>query len=282
MMPSAKVIADSVAPNGRRVTTLEVVMHRFVLAEFNTHRMFSRNSASSRAIPFHKMAERVTDTPAEPVVWATEQKGMQGGPPLSDPEDIGDARRYWLNARDEAVESARRLVTLGVHKSIANRLLEPFMWHTVIVTSTEWDNFFGLRCHEMAQPEIRVAADAMQEAYNASEPHQIGWAGWHLPYVTQKERSEYLTVDLKKISVARCAWVSTMSHDGDHSVEACERMFDRLTTAVPMHASPLEHQARPMMPDDHQIGNLIGWCQYRHDIEAKMKAARTSDVQALR
>lgn len=266
-MTSAKIIADSCSPNGKRLTTIEVTMHRFVLAEFNTHRVFSRNSASSRAIPLREQIRRLNESTAFPVVWPTEQRGMQGGPPL-DKQDSVDAMHIWEEARDFAIEQANRLFILGVHKSVINRLLEPFMWHTVIVTATDWENFWGLRCHEMAQPEIRVAAEAMKAAYDASEPSIVGWHQWHLPYVTDEDRAEHALVsDLQMISVARCAWVSTMSHDGDHSFEACARMFERLTTAEPMHASPLEHQARPLYMDEYPVGNFRSWLQLRHMVE---------------
>ena len=263
-MTSAKVIADSIAPNGSRVTTMEVTMHRFVLAEFNTHRMFSRNSASSRAIPLEKQIKRIREGIANPVLWPTEQPGMQGGAEI---DAVPTAIAIWSQAADDAIANALLLRELRVHKSVINRLLEPFMWHTVIVTSTEWGNFFGLRCHEMAQPEIRVAADLMRDAYDDSTPREIDRGQWHLPYVTAEEEESLSPSLLRHISVARCAWVSTMSHDGDHSLEACQRMFDRLSSAVPMHASPLEHQASPMLRNDEQIGNLIGWVQYRHLVE---------------
>lgn len=248
---------------------MEVTMHRFVLAEFNTHRVFSRNSASSRAIPIEKQITRVLDDIAFPVVWPMEKAGMQGGDPLHE-EDEARARLIWGDARNSAVAHARLLSNMGVHKSVVNRLLEPFMWHTVIVTSTEWRNFFGLRCHEMAQPEIRAAADLMKAAYEESTPRRLKWNEWHLPYVTDSEESVCSPAQMRMISVARCAWVSTMNHDGDHSLAACERMYERLTTAVPMHASPLEHQARPLLAEEDSLGNYRGWLQWRHIVEATL------------
>lgn len=258
MGTSAKVIADSVSPAGDRVTTMEVTMHRFVLAEFNTHRVFSRNSASSRAIPLERQIERLVTEPAYPVKWASERPGMQGGDEI---DDVEIAKILWREARENAIGYARRLRTLGVHKSIINRLLEPFMWHTVIVTSSEWENFFGLRCHELAQPEIRVAAEMMRDAYQSSCPEELDYGQWHAPYSdgTGDLRTSLMT------SVARCAWVSTMSHDGDKSWDAIERMWERLTSAVPMHASPLEHQCTPFK--NGAPGNLRGWAQLRHKVE---------------
>jgi thymidylate synthase ThyX len=261
MTSAATVIADSVSPDGSRLTTMEVRMHRFVLAEFNTHRVFSRNSASSRAIPLGKQIARLREDLAYPVVWPSEQPGMQGGDAIDDPFM---AESIWEKAADAAINHALRLQELRVHKSVINRLLEPFMWHTVIVTSTEWENFFGLRCHELAQPEIRVAAELMRDEYQASTPDFLKYGEWHAPYASNSMRAGDLEGALKA-SVARCAWVSTVAHDGDHSWEAIERMYDRLTTAVPMHASPLEHQACPAAYE--APGNFNGWCQLRHMVE---------------
>ena len=174
--PNAKVILDSISPEGDRLTTMEVVMHRFVLSEFNTHRSFSRNSASSRAIPTRKQMARVETETAFPVSWPCEQPGMQGGEELDG--NLGDAAStVWRNAMQDAVRHATALAEIGVHKSVVNRLLEPFMWHTVIVSSTEWENFFGLRCNSLAQPEIRVAADVDARGIRSLRTLAVGAGG---------------------------------------------------------------------------------------------------------
>lgn len=266
---SAAVLCDSVTPDGDRLTTIEVTFHRFVLAEFNTHRVFSRNSASSRAIPVKKQLAKVQEYPAIPVVWPTEQKGMQGGEPL-EPELALEAVACWLSARDSMVQHVWRLVELGVHKCVANRLLEPFMWHTVIVTSSCWSNYWRQRVSPLAQPEIKVASEAMFQAYVHSSPTAVPVGRWHLPLVTQIERETWEDLTLKKVSAARCARTSYLTHDGLRDIAADEDMFTGLTTADPMHASPLEHVATPCTCEffeDHQ-GNFIGWDQFRHEIEA--------------
>lgn len=267
----AEVIKDSISPWGVRLTTIEATFNRFVLAEFNTHRVFSRNSASSRAIPFPRQLERVSQTPAMPVEWRYEQKGMQGGELLS-PEDEEVAIATWLAARDDAIKHASTLHDLGVHKSIKNRLLEPFMFHTVIVTATDWQGFWGQRCSKLAQPEIRVAAEAMKDAYDLSEPTPIGLGDWHLPYIFEEDISEALREfgrlaeqALRQVSVARCARVSYLTHDGHRSLEADLNLYNRLVSADPMHASPLEHVATPN--PDATLGNLFGWSQLRHHVE---------------
>lgn len=185
-------------------TTMEVVMHRFVLAEFNTHRMFSRNSASSRAIPVAKQIKRVVNNPAYPVAWPQEVPGMQGGEPL-DEIDEKIAREVWDVARRMAVSHAEVLANMGVHKSVTNRLLEPFMWHTVIVSSTEWDNFWRQRCSPLAQPEMKAAAEAMHDAYESSIPTPVGYGQWHKPYMDGEDiiACEKVGEDSREISAAR-------------------------------------------------------------------------------
>jgi len=259
---SAKVIKDSVGPNGVRITTMELTFPRIVLAEFNTHRVFSRNSASSRAIPVEKMLARVMSDPFIPVYWGKNQKGMQADEELSE-EQVRDATKKWLDARDKAVESARLMMELGVHKQITNRLLEPFLWHTVIVTSTEWSNFFALRTHKDAQPEIRAIAILALDAYNSSEPTFLESGQAHLPLVDDREQLHadgYTLMDVIKISVGRCARVSYLTHDGKRDPKADIELCDRLIQAG--HMSPMEHVA---FAEDHidWWGNFRGWKQWR-------------------
>lgn len=264
--PSARVIADSHSRQGVRLTTIEARCHRFVLAELNTHRAFSRNSASSRAIPFKKQLERVLTDPAIPISFPAEQSGMQGG------EELDDGARslallHWINARDNAAREADELSLLGVHKSVVNRLLEPFMWHTVILSSVEWENFFWQRCSPLAQPEIQAVAYAIRDALYASEPKLVQVGDWHLPYITDEDLAECddRGLDPRHISVARCARVSYLTHDGVRDLAKDEEMYARLTSADPPHASPLEHVATPMPALGFmQMGNFLGWHQLRH------------------
>lgn len=277
--PTAKVIADSVSPTGDRVTTIEVTTHRFILAEFNTHRAFSRNSASSRAIPYQKMRAKALETPALPLSWPAEQKGMQGGEEAF-PEAQREFEAVWLTARDKAVQVADQLHEMGLHKSVINRILEPFLPHTIIVSATDWQGFWDQRCHPDAQPEIRVAAEVMRDAYNASTPLELEWGDWHLPYISDEERGEFplktrgldtgvyeglklLHINpLLKISAARCARVSYLTHDGKRDVYKDIELFERLHTHTPPHASPLEHVARASY--NYRKGNFHGFQQLRH------------------
>lgn len=270
----AEVIADSVSESGQRLTTMEVQCHRFVLAEFNTHRAFSRNSASSRAIPVSKMLERVRMNPAIPLEFPAEQRGMQGGEILGEDEAMA-VKAWWLDAARNAVASAEYLnKEFGVHKSVVNRLLEPFLYHRIIVSSTEWENFFAQRCSPLAQPEIREVAKCMRDALHLSHPVPLPYGAWHLPYVdseTWEAISKSGRVELGKsmypiaqaISCARCARVSYMTHEGRKDIDADLSLFEKLIGANPPHWSPLEHVATPC-ESGVELGNFFGWQQLRH------------------
>lgn len=241
---------------------MEVTFPRFVLPEFNTHRVNSRNSASSRAVPTSKLIERALTEPAMPAEWGRNQPGMSASDVLSE-EEAREAQRLWLEARDAAVAQARKLQELKVHKQVLNRILEPYLWHTVIVTATEWQNFFELRCAPNAQPEIREAALLMRDALANSQPNLVREGEWHLPLIQDDERDRDVE-QLKKISAARCARVSYLTHEGKRDVEKdlelCERLeHDR-------HLSPFEHVATPA-GDDAFHANFRGWVQMRAAIE---------------
>lgn len=263
MAYSARVLLDSVSPAGVRLTTLEVTFPRFVLSEFNTHRVMSKNSASSRAIPTSKLIERVQTDPVFPLQWGRNQKGMSADDVLTSEEEE-DARRIWLEARDAAVIQAKRLLELSVHKQVLNRVLEPFLWHTVIVTATEWENFFLLRCSPNAQPEICKAATLMRDAIDAHPPAAVAYGDWHLPLVQDDERGLDIEVQ-KKISAARCARVSYLTHDGKREIDKDVELHDRLKGE--RHLSPFEHVATPA-PDVQFHANFCGWVQMRREIEA--------------
>jgi hypothetical protein len=265
--PSARVILDSISPYGSRLTTMEVLMHRYVLAEFNTHRVFSRNSASSRAIPFPRQLELMEELGiAYPISWPREQKGMQGGEEFED-GDLYSIRRAWSQAADTAVIVARALHGAGLHKSVVNRLLEPFMWHRVIVSSTEWDNFFAQRCSPLAQPEIRAVAEAMRTALNGSEPQEVAQGQWHMPYMEREDLFDCQRSgeDPRQVSAARCARVSYLTHDKRRDVQLDVDLYQKLVSADPPHASPLEHVATPNCRVDG-VGNFLGWTQLRHQV----------------
>lgn len=284
----AEVIADSISyPAGDRLTTMVVSFPRYVLAQINTHRVFSRSSASSRAIPVSKTLNTVREAPVLPVEWPREQPGMQGGLDL-DNVDQSLAENFWLNTHKAVVNEVdryfetlksvypnlteRTLKEHTLHKSVVNRVLEPWMMHTAIITSTEWDNFFEQRCSPHAQPEIRVPAEMMRDALNNSTPTEIKSDEFHLPFVDYETyESIHIKYDpgmdlikyLIAVSVARCARVSYLNHDGVRSIEDDIKLFNRLVTADPPHWAPLEHVATPANTTD-TLGNFDGWNQVRH------------------
>lgn len=258
MSYEVKVIADSLAPSGVRLTTLQVTFPRIVLAEMNTHRDFSRNSASSRAIPVEKMIKRVIEDPFIPIHWGKNQKGMQADEELT-PSQQERAVSAWLVARDMAVDRAKTLTNMGIHKQITNRLLEPFLWHTAIISSTRWSNFYAQRCHPDAMPEIRRAAEMMRDAMDVTAPRKMALGEWHLPYI-QSDEGDIPVNDLCRISVARCARVSYLTQEGHRVISEDLKLFDRLVNG--MHWSPFEHVASACM-NEFPSGNFHGWNQFR-------------------
>lgn len=269
---------------------MEVTLPRLVLAEFNTHRMFSRNSASSRAIPVEKRIAMVEADPFVPEAFGKNQKGMQASEDLMSEGDAA-ARATWMLAKIDAVKHAKALAALGVHKQLANRLIEPFTWQTILVTATEWENYFALRCSPEAQPEIRKPSEMMREAYAASIPRELKVGEWHLPllqpdeFVLPDDSPEWnepigfpcslLSVEMaKRVSAGRCARVSYLTHDGRRDINADVELCIRLQSSG--HLSPLEHVARPMvvgvdcdvnkLPTETFCGNFCGWVQMRKEI----------------
>ena len=298
-MISAKIIKDSYnETHEARITTFELVYPRFVHGELMTHRVFSRNAASSRAIPIDKVIELVETTPAMPVHWGANQAGMQAKAEVA---DIERAKKVWLSARDSAVVYAKALRDAGLHKQIVNRVLEPFQLMKTIVTATDFNNWFWLRDHEDAQPEIAELAAVMAIAYTASIPDNLYCGEWHVPYVKTyrdshtcqlhylDESDKYITIEeARMISASCCAQVSYRKNDG--SLEKASMVFDRLINSVPVHASPVEHIATPteykMLADDYldiegvthidaeytpYSGNLRGWIQFRQLIANNVK-----------
>lgn len=265
-MIETKIILDSVSPKGVRLTTFELKYPRFILAEFNTHRVFSRNSASSRAIPVLRLIKDVITEPVIPVFWGKNKSGMQATEELSG-LNLFLCKSLWKFASFSAVIFAYLLCKLGLHKQIANRIIEPWMYTKTIVTSTEWENFFELRCHKDAQPEIKVLADQMREVYLRNIPKKLKYGEWHLPYITSLESISFKLDQLIKMSGARCARVSYLTHDGkEPSIEKDFGLYDALVGSVPIHASPTEHQATPTK-DTKFNKNFRGWKQHRADIE---------------
>ncbi len=264
-MIRATVIADSISAEGVRLTTVEVQIHRFIHAELMTHRVFSRNSASSRAIPILKQLEKIANDLAMPIEFGTNQPGMQAGPPLTGYK-LRRAQKEWRKASKSAMKHAKKLLKLGVHKQVVNRILEPFMWHTVIITATDWDNFFAQRIHPDTQPELRAAAEHIYAAMDDSRPRLVRAGEWHMPYIQEDDYVFNNMSLLIKVSAARCARVSYLTHDGTRDLSKDMDLFTKLTGAAPPHWSPLEHVATPVISGIVEEGNLRGWGQLRHNL----------------
>lgn len=319
-MISARTIVDSVSPHGSRLFTVLCRYPKFVHAEHCRHRSFSFSVSSSRAIPVAKSLEEVRSDKlrATPVWWGQEQKGMASGEELSDeyafngspvPQSglfaergknavgIQSRKRMawedWRRAAHHAADVAEKLKSLGTHKSIVNRILEPFLHVNVLCTGTTdgWMNFFGLRLDRAAQPEMRMLAEAIWREWNEHESTRLEPGQWHLPFVEEQD-NELFNGSLRKISVARCARLSYMSFATQRrsTVEEDLTLYDRLVAS--RHWSPLEHIATPDEVLDcgcgagfagclaahfaypAQAGNLgLGWRQYRKMMSDEAVAA---------
>ena len=277
-MISAKVIADSIAPNGKRITTFELEYPRFIHSEFMTHRALSKNAASSRAIPVSATIRQITDDPAMPVYWGKNQSGMTAKEEV-EPETKDMCQAVWLLARDAAIEHVKTLIDLGLHKQIVNRILEPWVHIKVVVTATDWDNFFHLRNHPDAQPEIHALAEEMLRVFCLSYPKCLGPLDWHLPYVTQYDLDAFGVGDCLKLSASLCAQASYRK--SDESMEKALLVYDRLVTSVPVHASPFEHQATPAPNADDRSGNFKGWVQHRQLIPNNVCEKYMADLRPI-
>ena len=290
---TAKIIADSVNIVGNRLTTFELEYPRFIHSEFMTHRMLSKNSASSRAIPIETMHKHILDVPQYPSKWGKNNPGMQSKEEMSDAErELAIA--YWDMAKNDALGHSKNLSTIKAHKQIANRITEPFMQMKVIASGTEWANFFHLRNHEDADPTIADLAAKMWVAYTEGDrPDLLDSGEWHLPYIQPKrtssgrtyysEGSEISLNTARKVSASCCAQVSYRKNN--ESIEKAQIIYDRLVSSEPIHASPFEHQATPIdfssnrtryipeiwedgvthMSTDGSMwsGNFRGWIQFR-------------------
>lgn len=324
---TAKVIADSVHKvTGKRLTTFLLRYPRWIHAEGRTHRVLSlgeedveyrtpsimedknlsRNASSSRAIPVSKLIQDVIDDPAVPIFWGKNQKGMQAGEQIRERVKVRRSGGFWSNyenlppedawlkARDSAIEYALAYSDAGYHKQIVNRLLEPFSHINVVVSATEWANFFALREHKDAEPHIDLLAQRMKKALKQSNPRPLPPGHWHLPFVSDEDKEDLwldkyggmqgatsvedlraYEYDLKALSVARCASTSYKTVDGfDMTIDRAIDLHDKLKLAKPMHASPFEHQAQadgvsPLTGGGHLYhfaelhGNFQGFIQYR-------------------
>lgn len=258
---TVRILRDSITDGGSRLVTWEWTYPRMIHAEIMTHRALSRNAASSRAIPAAKLRARVLDAPAVPISWGANQAGMQAG---AEVDDTAAAEAWWLSGRDLMAAHHAEGERLGLHKQVVNRVIEPWMMITVIVSATEHANLFHLRRHKDAEPHFQRLAMLAWDLFHEHMPTYVEPGGWHLPLVDDGEAG---VVDAVKISTGRCARVSYLTHEGTRDPAEDIALHDRLARtaslgADPMHASPFEHPAQAV-GDRQRIGNFEGWRQYR-------------------
>lgn len=291
-----QIITDSISPEDIRLTTFQLRYWRSIHSELMTHRVFSRNAGSSRARPSKAIIEQVRNDPWGPLHWGANQAGMQSHELLKCSERV-QAERTWSEAAQYAAQSAQLLVEANVHKQIVNRLLEPFTYIDVVLTATDFKNWFALRDHPDAQPEIQDLARRMKQAMDESTPKLLQPGEWHLPYILEEDWDaaqhklqevrvspntpsfKELTLEIvRKVSTARCARVSYKAFDGNVApIEKDTELCHQLLVSEPLHASPAEHQATPDVLEEvyitdqrencwrqpHLHGNFRGWVQYR-------------------
>lgn len=257
-----------------RIVTFELEYPRFIHSELLTHRVFSKNASSSRAIPWAKMKEIVTNNFATPLFYGRNQSGMSANESLS-PKEIERCEEVINGHFENTLRTLDVLYSVGLHKQHLNRYLEPFAPMKTILTGTDFKNFFTLRCDPNAQPEIQELAKAMKQAMEKSEPKLIDKGGWHLPFVTNEEKSSLDIKDCLVLSVARCASVSYRNQVQD--LNKALEIYNKLTSSTPIHASPFEHQATPIASIEQSThctfpnfvlycGNMRGWETNRHTI----------------
>lgn len=265
------------------ICTLVVELPLFIWAQMLTHRDFSRNGASARAIPVKTLIQQTIDNKVTPVYWGANKSGMQADAELTKDKQK-QANKVWRTAASAARRAARKLDAIGAHKQIANRVLAPYSHIRVVITSTEWDNFYALRDHKDAQPEIESVAKAMRAAMRDSTPMLLKRGEWHLPFInvlrTKKGKLHYYSEgervtlgEAKKISASCCAQASYRKLD--FSIEKAVSIFESLVCSVPIHASPFEHQAKAKLIPFIRSRNFVGWQQYRVEIEWFYSARRS-------
>lgn len=282
-MITARIIADSVTPSGNRLTSFVLTYPRFIHSEMMTHRVFSRNAASSRAIPVEKMMQAVREDPAGFELYGSNKPGMQAGAPL-DSETKLDVQLAISRLRGDALACVQSISEKGLHKQNANRYLEPWAHITVLATATDAGlaNFFALRAHSAAQPEFQVLAFRMLAAYLASEPRKLEWGDWHIPDFPNPSGPLGFGMELAekiKIATARCARLSYLTFDGEHSPAKDIKLHDDLAAAG--HWSPFEHCAQAVDFDhcfDYTWSNFdnggtpCNWQQYRKQFKDENRA----------
>jgi hypothetical protein len=276
---ATSILASKHAVTGDRLDTLLLRYPLVIHAELMTHRVFSRNAASARAIPVAKLIADVERDPFIPLVWTMNERGMQGREVLTG-NALTSAKLFWHDAKREALTFAERLAETGAHKQIVNRLLHPFAHITVVVSSTDWTGFLAQRDHADAEPHMQMLAREIRAALDDAQLQVLSPGEWHMPFIDPKEFNPDDMESMKRLSVARCASTSYKTVDDfDMSLERAQEIYDKLRSADPIHASPFEHVAQadeiwafgadcePRYSNPHQHRNFRGFRQLRAMIE---------------
>lgn len=259
-MFKAEVICHSINQFEVELVTFVLEYPRFIHDQLLTHRVFSRNTSSSRAVPVKAMIENVKADPVFPTFWGKNKEGMSASEELT-ADYKNSAVQVWEKAMRYAIARAEDLLALGVHKQIVNRLLDPFQFVKVIVTTTDLVNWFSLRNHKDAQPEILYLANLMLAAYKKSKPFKIFDGEWHLPFINRVREKDSLIYSIEgnkdlsreealKISVSLCAQISFRKED--LSIEKADKICNKLSGSDPKHMSPYEHQGTPISKKDYK------------------------------
>lgn len=259
---SVQLLLYSQSESGKKIATFVVTMPKFIQAQINSHRMLSRNAASSRAMPSKIIRRRVLKNPFLPIEFSKNQSGMRGGEKFKGIK-LFFVKKIWLWSRYIPCFFHYLGEKLKIHKEVLNRIIEPWMFTQVLITATEWGNFLKLRIDNSSQPEIQYIAKEIKKLLDNNNPNILKHSEWHLPFINEEEKMKFSLDELKKISTARCARVSYKLYDGKDSnllkdVELCEKLISG------GHWSPFEHIATP---EEHgeRISNFIGWKQYRKE-----------------
>ncbi|TXN08960.1 hypothetical protein FV222_00375 [Methylobacterium sp. WL103] len=269
MTITARVVEDSLSPDGIRLTTFLLRYPRFIHAEVMTHRVFSRNGRSSRAVPVKRL---LLESIVQPVGYEANRPGMTSVAPLTGWRKVV-AQATWLGMAHLNKLGVRILHGVGLHKQWANRPLEWFGCIDVLVTATDWANFFALRLDKGTQPELQILAGLMDAAMVQSSPRLLSPGQWHMPFVDENERATLTIAEQLVLSTARCARLTIEPFDGNADYAAERARYERLVVSTPVHASPAEHQATPdekhffrdveRWKQPHLHGNFRGYVQHR-------------------
>lgn len=260
-----KVVSHSINENlykkePKEIITFHLQYPRLIHQELLTHKMFSRNSSSSRAIPVSTMLKQIWSNPATPIYWGSNKSGMQAGKELSGIR-LWLAKNLWNLSAKSATTFCYLLGKAGLHKQHANRPGDNYQIINTVLTATEYENWYWLRDHDDAQPEIKDLAQTMKLAASMSKPVSLKIGEWHLPFVKctrlddgvmhyfDGEGKEITLREALKISAACCASISYRKTDA--TLQAAERIWDKLVTSQPVHGSPTEHQATPMCSEHY-------------------------------